>query len=156
ACKAMRQARRLAEAQDTLRLDWVESQSAEHLRETVRTAQDEVLDAVVVGGGDGTVALALSGLERPNRVPLGVLPLGSGNDFARALGIPRRLAAALDVLVLGESRPVDVGRVTPQGARFCCVASVGLDELALRIVHNSWLPRSKALNVWAALRALCA
>src|SRR5262249_11193249 len=127
-----------------------------HLRELVRVSQDEDLDTVAVGGGDGTVALALGALEGPNRVPLGVLPLGSGNDFARDLGIPRRLLQALDVLALAASRRVGVGRVAPGGGRLCWVASVGLDELALRIVHGSWLPRSKALNVWAALRALCA
>src|SRR5688572_31834674 len=38
--------------------------------------------------------------------------------------------------------------------RSCCVAGVGLDEMALRIIYGSWLPRSKALNIYAALRAL--
>jgi len=49
---------------------------------------------------------------------------------------------------------VDVGRVGAAGPRYCCVASVGLDEVALDIVHNSGLPRCKALNVGAALWAL--
>src|SRR5215510_5785864 len=99
--KALRQASRLAETQDALRLDWIESRSAEHLCELVQKSQDDALDGVAVGGGDGTVGLALGALEGLNRVPLGVLPLGSGNDFARDLGIPRRLSAALDVLALG-------------------------------------------------------
>ncbi len=138
-----------------LRLEYAESRSGEHLRDLVRSAQEEALDAIAVAGGDGTVALALSGLEGPNRVPLGIIPAGSGNDFARDLGIPKALPEALNVLANGQSRWVDVARVTPGKTRFCCVASVGLDEVALRIIHASWLPRSKALNVWAALRALC-
>jgi diacylglycerol kinase (ATP) len=146
---------RLARTPEGLDLEWVESRSAEHLRELVRSAQEESLDALAVGGGDGTVALALGALEGLNRVPLGVLPIGSGNDFARDLGISRSLQEALGVLAHGRAIPVDVGRAVEGGARFCCVASVGLDELALRIIHSSWLPRSKALNVWAALRALC-
>lgn len=149
--KALSQAGQIA----GLQLEWSESRSAEHLRDLVRSAQEEDLDALAVAGGDGTVALALSGLNGPNRVPLGVLPSGSGNDFARDLGISKVLGEALRVLANGGARWVDVARVTPGNARFCCVASVGLDEVALRIIHASWLPRSKALNIWAALRALC-
>ena len=51
---------------------------------------------------------------------------------------------------------MDVARVTPGGARFCCVASLGLDQLALEIVHGSRFPRSKALNMYASLRGLLA
>jgi diacylglycerol kinase (ATP) len=138
-----------------LQLEWMESRSGQHLRDLVRAAQNEDLDALVVGGGDGTVALALAGLKGPNRVPLGVLPIGSGNDFARELGISKVLPEALGVLATGAGRWVDVGRVIPGDARFCCVASVGLDEVALRYIHGSWLPRSKLLNVLSALRALC-
>jgi diacylglycerol kinase (ATP) len=138
-----------------LRLECVETTSARHLREEVGAAQDdESLDVLALAGGDGTVALALDALAGVNRVPLALLPVGSGNDFARHLGVPRRLREALALLSTSEARAVDVGRVRPDGARYCCVASVGLDEVALRIIHRSWLPRSKALNVTAALRAL--
>lgn len=135
-----------------LRAEWVESRSGEHLGELVRAAQADDLDAVAVAGGDGTVALALAALNGANRVPLAVLPVGSGNDFARDLGI-RRLPDALAILETGVPRWVDVARAG--SVRYCCVASVGLDELALRIIHSSSLPRSKALNVYAVLRALC-
>jgi diacylglycerol kinase (ATP) len=57
-------------------------------------------------------------------------------------------------LTSGVARRVDVGRVGAIGTRYCCVASVGLDEVALDVVHNSGLPRCKALNVLAALWAL--
>jgi diacylglycerol kinase (ATP) len=134
------------------RVEWIESRSAEHLRELVREGQTDDLDAVIVAGGDGTVALAVDALDGVQRVPLGVLPVGSGNDFAHDLGIGREPSDWLD----GEARRVDVARVTPGGPRFCCVVSVGLDELALRLIHGSWLPRSKALNVLSALRALWA
>lgn len=149
--KALRQAGECA----GLRLEVAESRSGEHLRDLVRAALEEDLDALAVAGGDGTVALALNALEGPNRVPLGVLPAGSGNDFARDLGISKLLPEALSVLASGAARWIDAARAAPGNARFCCVASVGLDEVALRIIHGSWLPRSKALNIWAALRALC-
>jgi hypothetical protein len=46
---------------------------------------------------------------------------------------------------------VDVGQVGFDGPRDCCVASVGLDEIVLDVVHHSGLPRGKALNLLAAL-----
>ena len=154
--RAIQRARTLAAQKPHLRCEWVESRSARHLRELVRAAQDEELDALALAGGDGTLAIAFDALDRLNRVPLGVLPVGSGNDFARDLGIPRDAECWFDAFLHGALRRVDVGRVLPEGLRFCCVASVGLDELALRMIHGSWLPRSKALNVLSALRALWA
>jgi diacylglycerol kinase (ATP) len=138
-----------------VRLEWVESASADHLRELVRAAQEDDLDALALAGGDGTVTLALEALGGANRVPLALLPVGSGNDFARHLSIPRGLSGALALLADGVPRRVDVARAVPGGRPYCCVASIGLDEVALRIVHGSRLPRSKALNIIAALRALC-
>jgi diacylglycerol kinase (ATP) len=150
-----RKALRLVQPIAGLDIEWTESRSAEHLRDLVRAALLDDLDAVGVAGGDGTVSLAISALEGLNRIPLGVLPIGSGNDFAKDVGIPKTLPEALGVLANGAGRCVDVARVTPGNAPYCCVASIGLDELALRIIHGSWLPRSKALNIFAALRALC-
>jgi diacylglycerol kinase (ATP) len=134
--------------------EWVESRSPEHLAELVERAQHEELDAVGLAGGDGTVTLALAGLRGPNRVPLGLLPVGSGNDFAKDCGVPRETRAAFSALLTGVPRAVDVARCTPNDKRYCCVAAVGLDELALRIIYSSKWKRSKALNMYAALRAL--
>lgn len=150
------------------RVEWVMSRSAEHFCELVRAADGDDLDAVGLAGGDGTVAMAIGALSGPNRVPFGVLPIGSGNDFAADIGVPLDLSGAFSVLLRGEPRPVDIGRAGPPagegsaareegaGVGYCCVASVGLDELALRTIHASSLPRSKALNIYASLRALLA
>lgn len=65
---------------------------------------------VAAAGGDGTlhaVAQALVGTT----TALGVLPMGSGNDYARALGIPENLKEAVRILLFGQPRPVDVGEV---------------------------------------------
>jgi diacylglycerol kinase (ATP) len=138
-------------------LEWVVSRSAAHLRDLVAEAESAgpgEYEAIAVAGGDGSVRNALAALGRGNQLPLGVVPIGSGNDFAHDLGIPRDPASALRLLTEGVPRPVDVGRLGAAGARYCCVASVGLDEVALDVVHNSGLPRCKALNVAAALWAL--
>jgi diacylglycerol kinase (ATP) len=137
-----------------MRVEWVESRSAEHYRELVRQAQADEIDVLGLAGGDGTVALAISALNGPNRVPIGLLPVGSGNDFAIDLRIPRALPRAFELLAKGTARWIDLARAEPGGDRYCCVAAVGLDELALRIIHGSGLPRCKALNIYATLRAL--
>ncbi|WP_107774498.1 lipid kinase [Nocardioides sediminis] len=80
-------------------------------------------DLVVVGGGDGTVGCAAALLAH-TRATLGVLPLGTANDFARTLEIPSALPAAVDTLLSGKVVDVDLGRVN--GSVFLNVASLGL------------------------------
>ena len=80
------------------------------------------VDLVILGGGDGTLNAAALGLH-DTQLPLGVLPLGTANDFARTLGIPPDLAAAARVIVERPPRPVDLGDVN--GHPFLNVASIG-------------------------------
>lgn len=136
-------------------VEWSESRDAADFIAQVRKAQDDPLDVVAVAGGDGTVTLAMVALRAGQRVPLGILPIGSGNDFARDCGVPADVPGAWAALFSGEPRQVDAGEVGG-GPRFGCVASVGLDELALRTIYASVWPRSKALNIYAALRGLIA
>jgi YegS/Rv2252/BmrU family lipid kinase len=78
---------------------------------------------LIVGGGDGTFnAVANVLAQRP--VTLGLLPLGTGNDFARSLGIARSLESACDAIAWGRRARVDLGRVN--GRFFLNAASVGL------------------------------
>lgn len=151
--RAWKALHRAGQLPDGVALEWVESRSADHLSRLVRQAQDDDLHALGIAGGDGSVTHALAGLEGRNRVPIGILPVGSGNDFAINCGVPRSVEGALKLLTHGTPRTVDVARCG-LNRRFCCVAGVGLDELALRIIYGSWLPRSKGLNIYAALRAL--
>lgn len=151
-----RGARALARLRGDAGSRWVESRDAAHLCELVAGAQDGRFEAVAVAGGDGTVALALAGLQGGQRVPLAILPIGSGNDFARDCGVPTAIAAAWATALAGAVRTVDVAEAGPGGPRYGCVGSVGLDELALRVLYASRWPRSRALNIYAALRGLAA
>jgi YegS/Rv2252/BmrU family lipid kinase len=66
---------------------------------------------IVVAGGDGSLHAVIAALHRRHdlsKAVLGLLPLGTGNDFARAMGIPLEAEAAAQVLVDGEVRPVDL------------------------------------------------
>ncbi|HEV2796692.1 MAG TPA: lipid kinase [Nocardioides sp.] len=93
------------------------------LEEALRDAIDAGPSLLVVGGGDGTVGCAAA-MVAHTRTTLGVLPLGTANDFARTLGIPSSLVAAVDTLVTGRVVDVDLGRV--DGRAYLNVASVGL------------------------------
>lgn len=79
-------------------------------------------DLVIIGGGDGTLNSAAQGLFDTG-LPLGVIPLGTANDFARTLGIPPDPLGAARLIVEGEPRPVDLGLVN--GHPFLNVASIG-------------------------------
>jgi diacylglycerol kinase (ATP) len=70
--------------------------------------------ALFVAGGDGTLNEAINGLAAAgalDRIIVGVIPLGTGNDFAAALGIPADVDAALEVLLRGRQIRVDLGEV---------------------------------------------
>ena len=75
-------------------------------------AAKEGIETVIAGGGDGTVNEVLNGLVEVDgdASALGVIPLGTANDFARSAGIPLQLEAALRVAVETEPVSVDVGR----------------------------------------------
>ncbi|MFC9778380.1 diacylglycerol kinase [Paenibacillus chitinolyticus] len=75
-------------------------------------AVDRGFDLIIAAGGDGTLYEVVNGMgEKPNRPPVGILPLGTTNDFARALNIPRDWEDAVDLIVRGYTRPIDVGKV---------------------------------------------
>lgn len=89
----------------------------------------EGFDTVLVLGGDGVIHETVCGLmarAASGRPQLGVIPLGSGNDYARTLGMVRNdVEGALAQLVRGTAGPVDVGRVN--GTYFAETLSFGLD-----------------------------
>ncbi len=115
----------VAAALDVLRgsgMTLVEAGSdARPFEEIIRERAADV-DLVVLGGGDGTISAALPALVAAG-LPLGILPLGTANDLARTLGIPRDIAAAARIIAKGETRPLDLGDVN--GRLFLNVASLG-------------------------------
>lgn len=103
-----------------------------HATEIAKAWSGSGLKAVVAAGGDGTVMETANGLLGTG-IPLGILPLGSGNDFARSIHIPRgltRLGDAFSILQEGSAKPVDVGFFGD--CAFLNVASIGFDSEIIR------------------------
>ncbi len=82
----------------------------DQITETAQSALDSGADALIAGGGDGTIRSVASQLV-DGSVPLGVLPVGTLNHFARDLGIPEDLAEAARLVASGTPRLLDVGEV---------------------------------------------
>lgn len=102
---------------------------------------------IVVAGGDGTTSEVVTGLLSAGlggRVSLALLPLGTGGDLARGLGIPRSLDAAIAAIARGKQRAIDAGALrlrTAAGAErevhFLNVASAGISGLVTSFVNDA-------------------
>ena len=101
------------------------------LASAVARAVDEGCTLLVVGGGDGSVGAAaglLAAVPSERRPVLGVLPLGTANDFARTLDLPAGVLPAVGVLSTGKVVDIDLGQAN--GLPFLNVASLGLSVWA--------------------------
>ncbi|TWF76513.1 YegS/Rv2252/BmrU family lipid kinase [Pseudonocardia hierapolitana] len=103
------------------------------LPHTLASAASCGADLVVVGGGDGTLSEASHQLAHRD-VCLGVLPLGTTNNFARSLGLPLNLSKALRTLTEGKVADVDLGHVA--GRHFANLTSLGLSVLVAEHVPH--------------------
>ena len=113
------------------------------------------LDAVVAGGGDGTLSCCAGQLADTGR-PMGILPLGTLNHLARDVGIPAKLEDAAAIIAKGHVRPIDLAEVN--GEVFINNSAVGLypDMVRLREAEQERKGRGKRLAMlsasWASLR----
>ncbi|MED3662488.1 MAG: diacylglycerol kinase [Bacilli bacterium] len=132
-------------------------------KEAAAKAVERGFDIVVAAGGDGTLNEVVSGISPfENRPKLGVIPMGTTNDFARALHIPRKIEDAVDVIVKGDTIPVDVGLLNEE-RYFINIAAGGriteltyevpskmktvLGQLAYYLKGLEMLPSIKATNM---------
>lgn len=131
----------------------VEETGASQAREAV----DAGTDVVIAGGGDGTVRSVALGLMESN-VALGLVPMGTGNLFARHLGIPLNSAEeAIELALTGSEHAVDMGLATlytPEGEtrqeQFLVMGGIGLDAEVIAGTRDrlkqrvGWLAYSEA------------
>ena len=117
-------------------------------------------DLVVAAGGDGTLNEVVNGIgENLGDARLGLIPLGTGNDFARTIGVPDDLEAAIDLIVIGETREVDLVRVTSDDVRYFVNVSAGgfsglVDEKLTPEIKKTWGPLAYLRGAAAALSEL--
>lgn len=94
-------------------------------------------DAVVAVGGDGTVNEVFNGIVGTEAV-LGIIPAGTGNGFARAIGLPLRVNKACKVLIEGDVKSIDIGKMDDR--YFLGTAGIGFDALISRFAGKKLGP----------------
>jgi YegS/Rv2252/BmrU family lipid kinase len=105
----------------------------------------ERYDAVFSVGGDGT-AMEVIGALSPDGPPVGILPGGTGNLLARALGIPLHVHAAARALVHGDEARLDLGRFAETGYPFAIGTGVGIDAAMIASTPPEWKQRLGILS----------
>lgn len=96
-----------------VRMTWEKGDAARYLEEGLELG----VETIIAGGGDGTineVATALVNCDSPTTPALGILPLGTANDFATSAGIPVEIENALMLAVAGRATAIDIASVNAQ------------------------------------------
>jgi YegS/Rv2252/BmrU family lipid kinase len=126
------------------------TRSLEHGAELALRAA-ELGEVPVVVSGDGLLG-AVGGAMAGSDSPLGLIPSGRGNDLARALGIPTEPEAAVETVLFGRSRRIDVGEAN--GKRFLGIASVGFDSECNRLANETHWLRGNLVYAYSMPRTL--
>ncbi|PIE21409.1 MAG: lipid kinase [Arachnia propionica] len=132
-------------------------QDAENLTRTAALAAREG-DAVVVIGGDGMAHLGVNACAN-TAATLGIIPVGTGNDFARGVGVPTAIDAAVTTIAEGYARVVDLAHISNSrfGQRYVgAVVSTGYDARVNRATNNSRIQFGALSYGYLALRELAA
>jgi diacylglycerol kinase (ATP) len=130
---------------------FVASRTAADLADQARRAVEDGVERLVVAGGDGTMHLAAQGLAG-SATAMAVVPLGSGNDLAGTLGVPRDLAGAVQHAISKPVRRIDLIRV---GETFCIgYAGVGFDSEVTRYANTVRRLRGPLIYPWSVLHTL--
>jgi diacylglycerol kinase (ATP) len=128
--------------------------------QATRKALRKGCQMIVAAGGDGTLNEVVNGLrEDASGVAIGLIPLGTGNDFARTLGLPTDIDEAIAVLVAGHTRAIDLVRVTSDEVRYFINVSAGgfsglVDEKLTPEMKKTWGPLAYLRSAAAALPEL--
>lgn len=129
----------------------VVSRRVEDLVHQARKAAEDGIERLLVVGGDGTMHHAVQGLAGTSTA-IAAIPTGTGNDLARALGVPRGLEAAVRHAMTAPVRPIDLIRT---GTSVCVgYAGMGFDSEVTRVANRIRRFRGPWIYPWAALQTL--
>jgi diacylglycerol kinase (ATP) len=117
-------------------------------------AVKEGYDVVIAMGGDGTIGAVIRGIAG-SKVRLGIIPAGTENDIARALGIPEDLKEACAIIASGNTRKVDLGCITTKNEKnhyFFMMIAIGLTATLYPMVND--VPNGKFGGVMEAIKTI--
>lgn len=132
-----------------IRYDHAYTTGPGHARELAAQALDDGFERLVVVGGDGTVLETVSSIAG-RKASVAVLPVGTGNQLAANLGVPRNLRGAVEIAIGGRPRVIDVGLI--DGRPFSAIAGAGLDAEIVRPDSKTKRRLGFLAYVYAALR----
>lgn len=141
-------------------VDWSGTVYPGHAIELARQAGEEGYDMVIAMGGDGTVHEVMNGLMQvpeKKRPMLGVVPVGSGNDFAHGIGASKNSNEALVRALNGEPSAVDLGLMTDENGRkeyFDNTLGIGFGAIVTIRSHRLPLLRGFLMYLAAVLQTI--
>jgi diacylglycerol kinase (ATP) len=117
-------------------------------------AVKEGYDVIIAMGGDGTIGAVIRGIAG-SKARLGIIPAGTENDIARALGIPEDLKEACAIIAAGNTRKVDLGCITTKDRKnhyFFMMIAIGLTATLYPMVND--VPNGKFGGVMEAIKTI--
>jgi YegS/Rv2252/BmrU family lipid kinase len=136
---------------------WAASEYPTHATELAEQAALDSFDVVAALGGDGTVHEVVNGLMRvpPDQMPiLGIVPLGSGNDFSSSVGVQKDIELAMDRVFHGAPKAIDLGEVIDNSGRteyWDNTLGIGFDASATIHSYKITQLQGFALYLWAVI-----
>lgn len=140
--------------------DWSGTVFPTHATELAKQAGEQGYDMVIAMGGDGTVHEVVNGIMQlpENKRPiLGVVPVGSGNDFAHAIGVPTESDHALVQALKGEPLTIDLGLMTDEHGRtefFDNTFGIGFDAIVTIRSHRLPIVRGFLMYLTAVIQTI--
>ena len=131
--------------------EFTEKQGPKNARNLAKRATEQGFEKIIFVGGDGLLNEGVNGImeatggEIPQNFAIGTIPTGSGNNFAKALGIPKDVKEAFEIIKNEKTTLVDIGKVNPHnqnsgaGANdryFVNCFSVGFDALVNKVAND--------------------
>ncbi len=140
--------------------DWSGTVYPTHAMELARQAGEQGYERVIAMGGDGTVHEVVNGimqLPEDRRPSLGVVPVGSGNDFAHAIGVPLQSDRALAVALSGKPTPIDLGLMIDEHGHkqyFDNTLGIGFDAVVTIRSHHLPILRGFLMYLTAVIQTI--
>lgn len=143
---------------DKNHVEIIESNDATHIRAIALNGIKEMFDIVVAAGGDGTINEVVNAIsDHFDKIKLGIIPLGTGNDLARTLDIPFDPIEAFNLIDSGKTNKIDLVKLeTENKTSYCINMSAGgfsgaVDEIIDENMKKTWGPLAYMMGAITAI-----